>query len=197
MVTLIDLKKKKQQELDALRDQYKDFKQSPLHIPGCMHIVFGEGNPDARLVFIGEAPGKNEDEQGRPFVGRSGKLLDKMLHAAGISRNDIYITNIVKCRPPHNRTPKADELKLGKELLLEKELQIIKPKVICTLGTSALVGLTGASHALSKIRGHPIIYNDMLLLPTFHPAYALRSKRFENALQEDIIKAVELSQKHN
>lgn len=188
-----DQKSAKQKKLDHLYDQFRDFKKTPFYIAGATNIVFGEGNPDARLLFIGEAPGKNEDIQARPFIGRSGKLLNRTLELAGISRDDVYITNIVKCRPPNNRTPYSHELRVGKKLLLDKQIQIIHPKVICTLGSPALLGLTEHHYQITKIHGDPLDYNGTILIPTFHPAYVLRNYSIANAFLEDIKKAVKLS----
>ena len=190
-----DSKAEKQKRLDELYFPHREFKASPLYIPGCNSIVFGEGDPDARLIFIGEAPGKQEDLQGRPFVGRSGKLLDRALQLAGVAREDVYITNVVKCRPPNNRTPFPHELRLGKKLLLEDQVKIIHPKVICTLGSAALNGLTGEPHQITRVRGSLLDYNGITLLPAFHPAYVLRNNSVATTFLNDIIKAVELSKK--
>jgi uracil-DNA glycosylase len=193
----LDQKNKKQQKLDQLYDQFRDFKKTPLYIPGSRCIVFGEGNPDARLLFIGEAPGKNEDLQGRPFVGRSGKLLNRALELAGASRDEVYITNIVKCRPPNNRTPFPHELRVGKKLLLEEQVKIIHPTVICTLGSPALLGLTEHPYQITKVRGQQLDHEGIILIPTFHPAYVLRNHTVANDFLEDIKKAVRISQKYD
>lgn len=184
----------KQALLDALYAPYKDFKNTPLYIEeGCTSIVFGEGDPDATILFIGEAPGEQEDREGRPFVGRSGQLLNHALQKAGLNRADVYITNIVKCRPPNNRTPTPAELKTGRELLLLKQIEIINPKVICTLGAAALTGLTEKPYPITKIRGQPIDFNGHILLPTFHPAYILRNQTALPIFLADIKKVAQLA----
>lgn len=180
--------------LESLYAHHRNIEESPLYIKGCKSIVFGEGNPNAQLMFVGEAPGKNEDEQGRPFVGQSGKLLEKALSNAGISRKEVFITNIVKCRPPKNRTPYPSELKIGKESMLNQQIDIIQPKIICTLGSAALQGLLGEKLKITKIHGKPISYKKHIIFPVYHPAYILRNRKAEKHFLEDIMKAVTLSQ---
>lgn len=189
----IDIKQKKEQLLNDLYAPFRDFKNSPLYIEGCTNIVFGEGNPDARIVFIGEAPGEQEDLQARPFVGRSGKLLNRALELSGLNREDVYITNIVKCRPPKNRTPFPEELQKGKQLLLLKQIEIIDPDVICTLGLAALNGLTENDYRITKMHGQPIDFQGRLLLPTFHPAHILRNQSYAPAFLEDVKKLPRLT----
>lgn len=138
------------------------------------HTVFGEGNVDARLVFIGEGPGKNEDLQGRPFVGRAGQQLDKMVAAMGLRRSDIYITNIVKCRPPDNRVPAPDEVAACTPYL-ERQLEVIRPQVIVSLGLSATQYLLGTKNSISSLRGRWHTWRGIKLMPTYHPAYVLRN----------------------
>ena len=163
--------------LNKLYAPHRDFKNSPLFIPGeCTSIVFGEGNPDAEILFIGEAPGKMEDLEGRPFVGQSGRLLNRALELAELKREEVYITNIVKCRPPNNRTPLPNELAVGRDLLLLDQIQIISPRIICTLGSAALAGLTQKSYSIAKIHGSPLSFLDYILLPLYHPAYILRNR---------------------
>jgi DNA polymerase len=178
----------KQQLLEELYKPYKNSNKLLVQ-GGSNRIIFGEGNPNANLMFIGEAPGAKEDELQRPFVGRSGILLDKILQSAGVNRNDIFITNIVKVRPPKNRKPYPDELQKGRDLLFA-QIQIIQPKVICTLGASALEGLLDQQISISQLRGKYIKIKDFLLLPTFHPAYILRDPKRLPTLTEDIIKAI-------
>lgn len=186
-------REEKQAALDALYSSHKNFTESPLYIPGCTNIVFGEGDPDSKILFIGEAPGEQEDLQARPFVGRSGKLLNRALELAGLSREAIYITNIVKCRPPNNRTPLPSELKIGREVMLLKQIEIINPLVICTLGTAALNGLTGTDFRITKMHGQPLDFNQIVLLPTFHPAHILRNQNYAQAFLADIKKLVLLA----
>ena len=143
----------------------------PLATQGRNTVVFGEGNPDARLMFIGEGPGRDEDLQGRPFVGRAGKLLNKIIEAMGLKREDVYISNVVKCRPPGNRTPLPEESNTCRSLLLFKQIDIIKPEVICTLGATAAQGLFNRDLKISRIRGTFQDLNGIAVMPTFHPAF--------------------------
>jgi len=139
-------------------------------------MVFGEGSPTARLMFIGEGPGRDEDLQGRPFVGKAGELLDKMIGALGLQRSEVYIANVVKCRPPDNRTPAPQEAQrcLG---YLRRQIEVIRPTVIVTLGATPLRELLGVQTGITRIRGQ-WQQLDMLgglpVMPTFHPAYVLR-----------------------
>lgn len=186
----------KHSALEALYQPHHDFKHSPLYVEGgCTNIVFGEGDPDASLLFIGEAPGEQEDLQKRPFVGRSGQLLNRALQLANIKREAVYITNIVKCRPPNNRTPSPTELKTGRDTLLLKQIEIINPQVICTLGSAALTGLTERPYQISKIRGQPLDFHGHILFPTYHPAYVLRNPAATDQFFADIKTAVLLSKK--
>jgi DNA polymerase len=148
---------------------------------GRTNTVFGEGNPDADLVFIGEGPGADEDRLGRPFVGRAGELLTKMILAMGLSRQDVYIANLVKCRPPGNRVPLTDEVDACWEYLL-RQLRIIAPKVIVTLGNPATQRLLATTTGITAMRGQwrrlPLLDEALAgvkVMPTFHPAYVLRS----------------------
>lgn len=167
----------KQQLLDALYEPYKKCLQCPLGFLGRTNVVFGEGNPDADILFIGEGPGKDEDEQGRPFVGRSGKLLTRAITIVGIKREDVYITNIVKCRPPGNRAPLPVEAATCMDLFLYNQIKIIRPRIICTLGAVALNNLMGYPSSITKMRGKIIEYKDnIVVLPTYHPAYILRNQ---------------------
>ena len=149
------------------------------------NIVFGAGNEKARLVFVGEAPGASEDEQGLPFVGRSGKLLTKMIEAMGFKREEIYICNVIKCRPDENRDPDSDEVE-SCEPFLKKQLSIINPKVIVALGRYACQCLTQTKLPMGKIRGQWFTYENIPLMPTFHPAYLLRSPSKKKEVWEDL-----------
>lgn len=173
----MDEKKFKQQLLEELYRPYKACMMCPLGGLGRKNVVFGEGNPNASLLFIGEGPGKDEDEQGKPFVGRSGKLLNRALELVGISRQDVFITNVVKCRPPGNRAPLPLESGTCKNLLLFKQIKIIQPKLIVTLGASALVALIDEPVRITQIRGNIIEKNNLKIFPTFHPAYILRNQK--------------------
>ncbi|MEI6790645.1 MAG: uracil-DNA glycosylase [Myxococcaceae bacterium] len=154
------------------------------------NIVFGAGNPNADLVFVGEAPGADEDEQGLPFVGRSGQLLTKMIEAMGLSRDQVYICNVIKCRPPDNRNPEPDEIN-SCEPFLKKQLALIKPKVIVALGRYACQSLLKVEGSLSAIRGQWKQYEGIDLMPTFHPAYLLRSPSKKKEAWEDLQKVIE------
>jgi len=176
----------KQKLLSDLYAPYFKCMQCPLATQGRTNVVFGEGNPDARLLFIGEAPGADEDAQGRPFVGRSGNLLNKIFELIGITRQDIFITNIVKCRPPNNRRPTCVESDACKKILLLNQIRIISPQVICTLGSSALKGLVDYKVKITKMRGQFITYEGIKTLPTYHPAYILRNPKEFQTLVDDI-----------
>lgn len=186
MQSLISFSQQKQQELKELYAPYHACQACPLGTLGRQRVVFGEGNADAKLMIIGEAPGDQEDQQGRPFVGRSGKLLTQSLLTLGISREEIFISNIVKCRPPNNRKPSSFESKTCKELLLLRQIEIIKPRLICTLGATALAGLIETKEAISKLRGVMICWNSTHLLPTFHPAYVLRNRNQMSIFMSDL-----------
>jgi uracil-DNA glycosylase len=176
----------KQQLLDKLYEPYRKCTQCPLGFLGRTNVVFGEGNPNADLMFIGEAPGKDEDEQGRPFVGRSGKLLTKALSLVGINRPDVFITNIVKCRPPNNRTPLPVEITICTTLFLVNQIKIIRPKVICTLGTIATNSLMGQVYQITKVRGSKFEMDGIVVIPTYHPSYILRNQSQASIWLKDI-----------
>ena len=153
---------------------------------GRTNTVFGEGHPDADLVFVGEAPGAEEDKQGRPFVGRAGEMLTKWIAAMGLRREEVYITNVVKCRPPGNRAPATEEVEACWDTLV-RQLRIIRPKVIVTLGNPATHALLHTRTGITKMRGHwqplPLLdpeLADVKVMPTFHPAYLLRSYNDDN-----------------
>jgi len=152
-------------------------------------VVFGEGAARSRLMFIGEAPGADEDRQGRPFVGRAGQLLTRIIAAMGLEREEAYITNILKCRPPGNRNPEVDEIC---ECLpyLEKQIELIQPEVICTLGLFATQTLTGIRDPIGRMRGNTFEYRGIPLIPTFHPAACLRNPSSKKLLWEDIKKVM-------
>ncbi|MBY0375882.1 MAG: uracil-DNA glycosylase [Bryobacteraceae bacterium] len=143
-------------------------------------IVFGSGNPAAKLVFVGEGPGADEDEQGLPFVGRAGQLLTQMINNTAakegipIQREDVYICNVVKCRPPENRTPQPDEMEICGQFLF-RQLLAIRPKAICALGSTAAKGLLGTKEGVTKIRGQWQKWNDIPVMVTYHPSYLLRA----------------------
>lgn len=138
------------------------------------HIVFGEGNPHAQLVFIGEGPGEQEDLQGRPFVGKAGQLLDRMIAAIGLAREQVYIANVVKCRPPGNRNPEPDEIQACSPFLY-RQLELLRPQVIVALGKFAAQTLLQTDEGITRLRGHFRPYRGAKLMPTFHPSYLLRN----------------------
>jgi DNA polymerase len=160
------------QGLEAVRADLGDCTRCGL-CEGRRNIVFGEGNPNASVVFVGEGPGADEDRTGRPFVGRAGELLTKMIEALGWRREDVYICNIVKCRPPGNRDPKLDEIATCRPFL-DRQLQMIQPQVIVTLGKPASSTLLGRNVAITRARGIWQEWNGIPLMPTYHPAYVLR-----------------------
>jgi uracil-DNA glycosylase len=146
---------------------------------GRKHTVFGEGDADAKIVFIGEGPGETEDQTGRPFVGRAGQLLDKMIGAMGLKRQQVFICNIVKCRPPDNRVPAPDEVEACTPYLV-RQIEIIRPKVIVTLGLPSTKYMLGINSSMGKLRGHWHQWRGIRLMPTYHPAYLLRQYTDEN-----------------
>ena len=149
------------------------------------NVVFGSGNPDADLMFVGEGPGQREDEQGLPFVGRSGELLEQLLGEIGLARADVYIGNVVKCRPPQNRDPRPDEIDACKGYL-RTQLQLIQPKVVVTLGNFASKLLLSTDTGITRLRGTAYEWWGRFLVPTFHPAAALRgSARVLAEMRED------------
>lgn len=148
-------------------------------------VVFGVGNPDAELVFVGEAPGRDEDLQGEPFVGEAGKLLDRILLAMGLQRSKVYICNVIKCRPPKNRDPLADEIATC-EPFLKQQLSLIKPRLIVSLGKFATQTLLQNEAPISRLRGKWHEYQGIPLMPTYHPAYLLRSPSGKRDVWEDM-----------
>jgi len=163
----------KEEGLKRLRAEIGDCRRCRLS-EGRTNLVFGEGNPDAGLMFVGEAPGEQEDRQGRPFVGRAGELLTRLIEKMGFSREEVYIANTVKCRPPDNRNPMEDEIKTCMPFL-EKQVGIIEPAVIMTLGSVATKALLGDIGSISRVRGKTYRYKGIPVVPTFHPSYLLRN----------------------
>lgn len=146
---------------------------------GRTQIVFGVGDPEARLLFVGEGPGADEDRQGEPFVGRAGQKLNEMIRAIGLDRSQVYIANVVKCRPPENRTPEADEVETCSPFLF-RQIEAIAPRVIVALGSPAAKTLLGSREGITKIRGTWGEFRGIPVMPTFHPAYLLRAYTVEN-----------------
>lgn len=155
------------------------------------NAVFGDGNVNARLAFVGEAPGYEEDMQGKPFVGQAGALLTKIIEAIGLKRNDVYICNVLKCRPPQNRSPLPEEVALCKRYLI-KQLDAIRPKVICALGKFAAQTLLTTDIPITKLRGKFCDFGEAKLMPTFHPAYLLRNPLDKKLVWEDMKKVRDL-----
>ena len=158
-----------------------------LHTLGRKHVVFGVGNPNADLMFVGEAPGADEDEQGEPFVGRAGQLLTKIIEAIGLKREDVYIANVIKCRPPGNRNPEPDEVAECQPFLF-RQIDAIKPKVIVALGKFAAQALLQSTDPITRVRGRSFTYRGATLIPTFHPAYLLRNPSAKREVWEDMKK---------
>lgn len=148
-------------------------------------FVFGTGNPNAEIMFIGEAPGADEDMQGKPFVGRAGQLLTKIIESIGWNRNEVYIANIIKCRPPQNRRPEADEVEKCRPYL-EKQIDLIKPKFIVALGLTAVDSLFSARHKMANVRGKIKSYKGTNVMITYHPAALLRNPNFKRPVWEDM-----------
>lgn len=149
------------------------------------NIVFGEGNQKARILFIGEGPGEQEDLQGRPFVGRAGQLLTKMIEAMGLKRQDVYIANVVKCRPPDNRYPEPDEVSTCSPFLF-RQVGLLKPEIIVTLGKCATQSVLGQEIIISKVRGKIMPFKGSKLIPTFHPSYLLRNPAAKKEVWQDL-----------
>ncbi len=149
------------------------------------HVVFGVGNPRAELMFIGEAPGADEDAQGEPFVGRAGQLLTKIIEAMGFERREVYIANVLKCRPPENRPPEPDEVAHCLPYLL-RQIELIQPRVIVALGATALKALLEVNLGITKMRGNWYTFRDIPIMPTFHPAYLLRNPAAKKEVWADM-----------
>lgn len=188
----MDIAKYKQKLLEELYDTYTNSQECHVGYKNRKNIVFGEGNPDAKIMLIGEAPGEEEDKQGRPFVGRSGQLLNKVLELAKIKREKLYITNVLKCRPPNNRAPNDNEIKICKSLFLDKQIKIIRPRIIVTLGSIATKALLEHDDIkITKIHGKIFKKNNLIIIPIYHPSYVLRNRNVINQWLEDIKKIKE------
>jgi len=170
--------------LERIREDIGDCTRCRLH-KSRNKIVFGVGNPRAELVFVGEGPGHDEDMQGIPFVGRAGQLLTQMIEAMGLRRDDVYICNVVKCRPPENRTPEKDEIATCSPFLL-RQLAVIQPKVICCLGAVAAQTLLATHQSISRFRGQWFDFRGARLLATYHPAYLLRNPNAKGEVWKDL-----------
>jgi len=172
-------------------NELNQFKNTALSCTACpiaqnrRHVVFGTGNPQADLMVIGEAPGSEEDAQGIPFVGKAGQLLSKMFAAINFSREEIYITNIIKCRPPGNRDPEPEEIENCRNFL-NQQIKLISPLIICTLGRPAAQTLLGTGEGITRLRGQLFDYNGIPLIPIYHPAYLLRSPGKKKEAWQDL-----------
>jgi uracil-DNA glycosylase len=172
--------------LRVIRDELgADCSRCKLHTLGRTQVVFGVGNPNADLMFVGEAPGADEDIQGEPFVGRAGQLLTKIIEAIGLRREDVYIANVIKCRPPGNRNPEPDEVEQCQPFLF-RQIDTVKPKVIVALGKFAAQCLLRTNDPITRIRGREFKYRDAILIPTYHPAYLLRTPSAKREVWEDM-----------
>ncbi len=174
------------EDLEVIRVDLKNCKLCKLS-PTRKNIVFGAGNPNADLMFVGEAPGADEDEQGLPFVGRAGQLLTKIIEAIDMRREEVFICNILKCRPPGNRNPEPDEIAACEQFLF-RQIASVKPKVICALGAFSAKTLLRTNEAISRLRGHLVDYRGSKLIATFHPAYLLRNPNEKRKVWEDMQK---------
>ena len=172
-------------------DLGEDCSRCKLHKLGRRQIVFGVGNPNADLMFVGEAPGADEDIQGEPFVGRAGQLLTKIIEAIGLRREDVYIANVIKCRPPGNRNPEPDEIEQCEPFLF-RQIASIQPKVIIALGAFAARTLLKTDDPISRLRGRVYDFRGAQLIPTFHPSFLLRSPGYKREAWEDLKKALAL-----
>ncbi len=170
--------------LDEIRGDLGDCTRCKLHA-GRTNLVFGVGSPAADLVFVGEAPGRDEDRQGIPFVGRAGQLLTRIIASIGLSRDEVYIANVIKCRPPNNRNPEPDEVATCEPFLF-RQLDVIRPRVVVALGGFAIRTLLQTDQAISRLRGRVFDYRGAKLVPTFHPAFLLRSPERKRDVWEDM-----------
>jgi len=178
--------------LDALRAEIgPDCRRCKLHTLGRRQVVFGVGNPEADLMFVGEAPGADEDVQGEPFVGRAGQLLTKIIEAIGLQRADVYIANVIKCRPPQNRNPEPDEVERCEPFLF-RQIDAIKPKVIVALGKFAAQSLLRTTEPITRLRGREYAYRSAILMPTYHPAFLLRNPSAKRDVWEDMKRVREI-----
>ena len=173
------------EDLAAIRADIGDCTRCKLHTLGRTQVVFGVGNPEADLMFVGEAPGRDEDLQGFPFVGRAGQLLTKIIEAIALTREDVYIANVIKCRPPENRNPEPDEVETCEPFLF-RQIDVIKPKVIVALGKFGAQTLLRTLDPISRLRGRVFEYRGAKLIPTFHPAYLLRNPSSKREVWEDM-----------
>jgi uracil-DNA glycosylase len=182
--------------IQDLAKSLHDCQRCKLAKMGRTQVVFGVGNPQASVMFVGEAPGFHEDQQGEPFVGAAGKLLNDLLQSAGLSRSDVYIANVIKCRPPNNRDPEPDEVETCKPFLMQ-QIAMIHPKLVCTLGNWATQTLLERKVGITKVRGQAFYLKDFVLFPLLHPAAALHQSSMLEPLREDFTKLREFLDRHS
>ncbi len=177
------------ESLDSIREDIGECTRCQL-CKGRTNIVFGVGNPNADLMFVGEGPGRDEDRQGEPFVGRAGQLLTRMIEAMGLKRPDVYIANVVKCRPPNNRNPEPDEIETCYPFLL-RQIQVINPRAVIGLGNIAVKTLLGTGTGITRLRGQFHDVAGIAMMPTYHPAFLLRNPEKKREVWEDLQKVME------
>jgi len=182
--------------LKELAESLHDCQRCPLAKLGRRQVVFGVGNPQASVMFVGEAPGYHEDQKGEPFVGAAGQLLNELLQSAGLSRGDIYIANVIKCRPPNNRDPEPQEVDTCKPFLL-KQIALIRPKIVCSLGNWATQTLLERKVGITRVRGQVFYLKEFALFPLLHPAAALHQAAMLPPLREDFQKLKEFLDRHS
>ena len=175
--------------MNEIRDRIGECTRCRLHQTRSK-IVFGEGNATPDIVFIGEGPGRDEDILGRPFVGKAGQLLDRIINAMGVSRKDVYITNMVKCRPPNNRVPESDEILTCNQFLVQ-QIDVLRPKIICALGNCAAQFLLQSKVPMTVIHGKFFDYRGICVCPTYHPAALLRNPEYRRPVWEDVQKIMQ------
>lgn len=190
-VMTVSVARSADEALAAIRHDLGECTRCKLHGLGRKQIVYGAGSQTAELMFVGEAPGADEDEQGVPFVGRAGQLLTKMIEAMGLRRDEVYIANVLKCRPPGNRNPEPDEIQRCEPFLF-RQIASIQPKVIIALGAFAAQTLLKKQDPISRLRGRVYAYRGAQLIPTFHPSFLLRSPGYKRDAWEDLKKALAL-----
>lgn len=183
-----DIIAKNYQSIMDIRLAVENCQLCPLHKTRT-NVVFGTGNEKAKLVFVGEAPGADEDAQGMPFVGKAGQKLTQIIQAIGLTREEVYITNVLKCRPPNNRNPLPEEIRCCEPYLIH-QLKLIKPETICALGTFAAQTLLKTDQPISKLRGRFHTYQGIRLMPTYHPAFILRNPQYKRDVWEDVQKLI-------
>jgi len=180
-------------KLQLIYSEIRECTRCELH-KGRTNAVPGEGPYNAKIMFVGEGPGQNEDEQGRPFVGAAGKFLTELLQSIGLKRSDVFITNIVKCRPPNNRAPRKSEIETCNPYL-QSQIRLINPRIVCALGTPAITTLMGDEYSASRFHGKPLTEGNVTILPMYHPAAALYDSSLKETLLHDFKILKQLLQK--